>query len=353
MRTSRTFAAAAFAAMLAVGPALSQTADTAEDADPSMASPFAFAEKHSKEELVDKSSTDSGSRVVGGELAAPGAWPWQVALVIASQPLGPDAQFCGGSLILDRWVLTAAHCIYISNGKGQYGMIRPEAIRVVAGTNKLAPGSGDAIEVATIIRHADYNPQTFDNDIALIKLARPPQVKVGTVRVPDAAAGDVLEQAGIRATVTGWGLTEDGSHPGDLLQAQIEMLPRDACNQALLEARAQVAAKGFAQAAKVFDVPNDKAQEVWRQLVSVAHVPLTSNMVCSGTYQGGRGACSGDSGGPLVVALKDGSYIQAGVVSWGLSDANTKSCNTRAKFSAYTRVANYLDWLKQTIAANQ
>ena len=64
-------------------------------------------------------------------------------------------------------------------------------------------------------------------------------------------------------------------------------------------------------------------------------------MLCSGTFEGGRTACSGDSGGPLVVPLEDGTYIQAGVVSWGLSAADGKGCEETALFSAYTRVSNF------------
>ena len=54
-----------------------------------------------------------------------------------------------------------------------------------------------------------------------------------------------------------------------------------------------------------------------------------------------------------MVPLNDGSYIQAGVVSWGLSAGNGKTCAENALFSAYTRVSNYVDWLEATIAANQ
>jgi len=67
---------------------------------------------------------------------------------------------------------------------------------------------------------------------------------------------------------------------------------------------------------------------------------------------GGKTSCQGDSGGPLVVPLNDGSYIQAGIVSWGLSSGNGKTCAEDAIFSAYTRTANYVDWLNQTIQSN-
>jgi secreted trypsin-like serine protease len=75
-------------------------------------------------------------------------------------------------------------------------------------------------------------------------------------------------------------------------------------------------------------------------------------MICSGSMEGGKTSCQGDSGGPLVVPLKDGSYIQAGIVSWGLSSKNPGTCNEQAVFSAYTRTANYVGWLNDTINRN-
>jgi len=91
---------------------------------------------------------------------------------------------------------------------------------------------------------------------------------------------------------------------------------------------------------------------LWEQLLAKAPPPMSENFPCSGTFQGGNTACSGDSGGPLVVALEDGSYIQAGVVSRGLSGAEGKGCNEAAPFSACTRVSNFLPWLEATIGAN-
>ena len=79
---------------------------------------------------------------------------------------------------------------------------------------------------------------------------------------------------------------------------------------------------------------------------------MSENMLCSGTFEGGKTSCNGDSGGPLVVPLNDGGYIQAGVVSWGMSSAQTGACAEDALFSAYTRISNYIDWLNQTVNAN-
>ena len=130
------------------------------------------------------------------------------------------------------------------------------------------------------------------------------------------------------------------------------MLPREQCNSAMMEARANAASRGFSEAASIFNLKPDEAQAAWSELVQRAPLPISENMLCSGTFEGGRTSCSGDSGGPLVVPLDDGSYVQAGVVSWGLSGESGQGCNEQAMFSAYTKVANYLPWLEQTIAQN-
>ena len=102
----------------------------------------------------------------------------------------------------------------------------------------------------------------------------------------------------------------------------------------------------------VLSVREDDAYALWDQLVQRAPKPISENMICSGTFEGGKTSCNGDSGGPLVVPLEDGSYIQAGIVSWGLTSTSGHGCEEQAMFSAYTNISKFVPWLNQTIEAN-
>ncbi|KAG7231602.1 hypothetical protein INR49_006675, partial [Caranx melampygus] len=100
------------------------------------------------------------TRIVGGEDAAPGAWPWQAMVVVE------DTMFCGGSLINDQWVMTAAHCFLRTSTVG---------VTVYLGRQThLGPNPNEQNRtVSQIIKHPQYNDTTLDNDIVLVKLSSP------------------------------------------------------------------------------------------------------------------------------------------------------------------------------------
>ncbi|MEN0041832.1 MAG: serine protease [Pseudomonadota bacterium] len=329
-------------------PAFAQSAFNFEAEPSDISLPYDMAGTDEKQAFIDSETEEETSRVINGQIARDGAWPWQVALMKTNKDRSRLGQFCGGTMIQDTWVLTAAHCV-ISVTKDGPKLVNKDTIRILAGTNKIANGAGDLVPVEAIFPHEGYNPRGFDNDIALIKLARRPQGRYATIKIPTGEFADILERPGIPTVVTGWGLTESGKPSRDLREASIEMIDRRVCNRAIVNTRARGAVKAFALAARQMGLSGKNARDVWTDIVSKAPRPLNANMICSGSPQGPRGACSGDSGGPLVVRLDNGSYIQAGVVSWGMAGQKGKGCDRKAQFSAYTRAGNYGDWVINTL----
>lgn len=337
--------------LLLATPALAETTFPTPAANSATASPFAYAKSGAKAARAAQADT-AGAKVIGGEIAAEGAWPWQVALLIGGAPVSTDAQFCGGSLVMDTWVLTAAHCVNMPQDDGTFADLAPSEVSILVGTNTLTEGSGDLIPAEAVFRHPSYTGTQFDFDIALIKLSRAPQVPFQTIEVPDAEYGDLLNQQGVTTIVTGWGLQEGAQPSPELRQAQIQVLDRALCNTAMLEARAEDAAGGFGYAVQTLGVAEQDAYAIWDELMARAPDAVSENMICSGTFEGGKTSCNGDSGGPLVVPVDGGGYIQAGIVSWGLSATSGQGCEETALFSAYTNISKFVPWLNETIGAN-
>ena len=238
------------------------------------------------DDLVDATAD---SRIVGGHEATPGDWPWQVSIQDTT-----GFHFCGGSLIHEEWVLTAAHCVDFTSSSD---------IQVVLGRHDLTSDEGNVYEVAEIIVHPEWNSATLDNDIALLRLAMPAdEIPVVPVSLEEAD----LYAAGIIATVTGWGdLSMGGVSPDTLHQVDVEIVSNDLAN-----------------APQSYDGA------------------VTENMIAAGFAAGGKDSCQGDSGGPLVVPSESGiGWNLAGIVSWG------EGCALPDKYGIYTRVANYFDWI--------
>ena len=268
---------------------------------------------------------ETTDRILGGDIAMAGAWPWQVALVFASDPPF-EGQFCGGSLIAGTWVLTAAHCVVDEAEDHTLNFSTPDMIDILVGTNDLSANDGERIDVAAIYVHEGYDPLRFDNDIALIKLATAPtDPDVAAIRLASLGAEATTAGPGAPVVVTGWGRLLDGRYPNELRQVQIAVLDREECNQT--------------------------EQMPPKPGVTITG-PITENMICSGARVGARGSCYGDSGGPMVARLEDGTYVQIGIVSWGYEGDTASGCDTEAAFEAYTRVARFQEWIVATIQAN-
>jgi secreted trypsin-like serine protease len=248
-------------------------------------------------------------RIVGGRVAKPGAWPWQAAILFD----GDASVGCGGSLIAPEWILSAAHCFVDDEADDVHATVPRSSVRVLLGAQNLIVDepSQQEFAVAEIIVHEHYDPETSDNDIALVKLSGAATVNARVALVALVTAGDeaAVAGAGAVATVTGWGATaEDGDGSNVLRQVNLAIASNASCN---------VAYEGG----------------------------ITANMLCAGgTPLGGEDSCQGDSGGPLVVPAGTGRYEQAGIVSFGVG------CGEPDVPGVYTRVSRYTDWIAGKIA---
>ncbi len=285
------------------------------------------------ERPVERTQVQTGSvcgRIIGGECATPGAWPWQVALFGRPGPGKDFVAMCGGSIIAERWVLTAAHCI----GFGA------DNIFVVEGTHHLGPGEGHRIAVRRIIPHESYSSETLENDIALLELAedaRLPPVSLST------AKSEALEVSGRSAIVIGWGIT----HPVLKHQDQngnpilIDLLT----GQPITSQQAQ---QYVPSDLMQVEVPLRSWQECQANHAGKPgkHV-IDQRVICAGFLEGGKGACYGDSGGPLVARDAQNRWVQIGLVSWGRICAGPKD------WSVYTRLAAFEPWVRTKIGIDQ
>lgn len=246
--------------------------------------------------------------IVGGQQAAPGELPWQVALIDAG--VDPEfGQFCGGTLVSPTRVVTAAHCTPGAT---------PENIDVFAGSTDLEDASGQRIDVVSISDHprADVDSDVPRFDVSVLTLAAPvaaPAAPIGPIAVP---GDEALWDDGSPFVVSGWGATFFGDRlpPNDLQWVEVYRVSDEAC--------------GSASAYGSDFRPED--------------------MLCAGelvggdpdTPGGGKDSCQGDSGGPLAAPITAGAsratasqWRLAGVVSWG------EGCALPGKPGVYARVA--------------
>jgi secreted trypsin-like serine protease len=253
------------------------------------------------------------AKIVGGITAPAGKFPFQTALIVAATPEGSEhrGQFCGGSLIAQDWVLTAAHCVPDTEAN---------EVDVYVGSNVLPsggpnpPSGGVRSAVDGIIVHEAYNPATSDNDIALLHVTGPipAELKTAVAATPEHDKQYVLPLGD--AVVIGWGATEEGGRTTpQLMRVWVDIQDSELCEANYKEV-----------------IPN---------------LEITDNMLCAGLPEGGQDSCQGDSGGFLGASLGNGEYVQLGVVSFGVGCARPKL------FGVYTRVAKYTDWIKEQMAS--
>lgn len=233
---------------------------------------------------LDLSSSQIDSRIVGGKVAGNSVHKFQVGLLTKNIADNFNAQFCGGTLIKNNFIVTAAHCS---------DSVTANQVQVLTGTQDL-DGTGVRRNVTAIHIHPNWDPNTFDYDVAVWQLATP------TSGIPFASLATVDPPVGSSLRVTGWGaLTEGGSFPTNLRMVNVPLTSRTNCNDA-----------------------NSYSGDI------------TARMICAGLDAGGKDSCQGDSGGPLTDDLGAGFKVLTGIVSWGTGCA-------RANLpGVYSRVSN-------------
>jgi secreted trypsin-like serine protease len=285
------------------------------------------------------------SQIILGSAVPFNSYPFPVSLIAASVARGQESEghFCGGSLIGATWVLTAAHCV-TSNRE----LIAPHLIDVYAGSSDFS--GGDRISVKTIIRHPDFVLEYFENDLALLELAREPDAELrrtnrtGLIDIADPRAESELAKPGTAATILGWGTTEKSDFSGRLHAASVQIIDRKQCNGNILEKRAQDLENELSNIARSFRIDRSRLQNVEDAIMRNAGPLVSDGMFCAGdpgTPVGTRvaDACRGDSGGPIFVTTKGGSHVQVGVISWG------EGCGLPKLYGVYARLAAYADWI--------
>ncbi|CAH0592574.1 unnamed protein product [Chrysodeixis includens] len=233
-------------------------------------------------------------RVVGGDGAAAGAWPWQAALY-------RDGDFqCGATLIHAQWLLSASHCFY--QATEAHWVARLGALRRGAWPR----GPWERVSrVRQVVLHPKYAPRGFRNDIALLRVDPVPlHARLRPACLPPARA---QPPAGHHCTVVGWGQLYEHERvfPDTLQEVELPVISTSECRR------------------------RTRLLPLYR---------VTDDMFCAGYERGGRDACLGDSGGPLMCQESDKWYVY-GVTS------NGYGCARANRPGVYTKVSNYIEWI--------
>ncbi|KAJ1928236.1 hypothetical protein IWQ60_002216 [Tieghemiomyces parasiticus] len=244
----------------------------------------------------------SFGRIIGGSKVNGRPYPFAVALSVVSKgTLG----LCGGSLISDRYVLTAAHCL---TDRQSGTPISASAVTAGVGSNSVKQASVYLIRKVSV--HPDYDYTKLRNDIALLRLEKAVKLNGGTRVV--ALANSQIKDGDVLLAV-GWGKTSNtGRVTDDLRQVEITVGPTGDCHAA----------------------DSDFTSQNGPQLCAA--------------HNEGHDTCQGDSGGPLL--YNNGrTYQLAGLTSYGRNPGSTTAdCGTNTVAAFYTRPAYYVDWIART-----
>ncbi|XP_040137678.2 coagulation factor X [Ictidomys tridecemlineatus] len=235
-------------------------------------------------------------RIVGGRDCEEGECPWQ-ALLIDEENEG----FCGGTILSPFHVLTAAHCLH---------QAKRFKVRVGDRNTEKEEGNEMAHEVEVVVKHNKFVRETYDFDIAVLRLKTPItfRMNVAPACLPQkdwAEATLMTQKTGI---VSGFGRTHEKGRPSSTLKMlEVPYVDRNTCKLS-------------------------------------SSFTITQNMFCAGYDAKLEDACQGDSGGPHVTRFKD-TYFVTGIVSWG------EGCARKGKYGVYTKVTAFLKWIDKSMRA--
>lgn len=269
--------------------------------------------------VCGRSDSKRAPFILNGNATEIGQWPWQVALARLVIEYNVWFIFCGGALLNERWVITAAHCVTVS---GTTTLGSPDDYRVYLGKYYRDDKRDDEFvqvsKVKEVHVHPDFDPHLFDSDIALLLLDTPTTLtsRVQPVCLPSGVTARENIVEGSLGVVTGWGLNENNSYSQQLQQAVIPVVSHTRCEKGYLDAKLPLT--------------------------------VTENMYCAGVTESTTDVCSGDSGGPMVFPNDDGPerrWILEGIVSWG----SPSGCGIANQYGGFTKVNNYIAWIQKFV----
>lgn len=251
-------------------------------------------------------SNVTNSRVVGGVPASLNEFPFMVILGYRNlqNPIIPKWR-CGGTLITEKHVLTAAHCC-----KSDLYLARVGEYILFDETDGATP---EDIPITSVKMHENFSDVQFTNDIAILKLSKKPNNPlVWPICLPIENSLRSNSFVGQNGVVAGWGsIYYDGPRSSILLVADLPVLSESTCQQVF-------------GSATVID----------------------NRIICAGYVTGFKDTCKGDSGGPLMYAEKNGkilTYYQIGIISYGYK------CAEKGYPGVFTKVTKFLEWIQKNV----